>query len=137
MSLGNTGSWSIRMGSVLVVDDHEDIRRMLGRLIRACGHDASIAADGEEAIMLATENPPGLIVLDLMMPGVTGFDVMRSLRSDPRTREVPIVVFSALNDPEFVEQALGVGANDYWVKGTFDFGTLDKWLKYYLADGKR
>ncbi len=125
------------MGRVLVVDDHEDIRGMFARLVRSCGHDAAVAADEEEAIAAATEDPPGLMILDLMMPGITGFDVLRSLRSDPRTRDLPVVVFSAMNDPEFVEQALSLGANDYWVKGTFDVGTLGSWLTYYLADGKR
>jgi CheY-like chemotaxis protein len=72
-----------------------------------------------------------------MMPGINGFDVLRSLRSDPRTRDVPVVVYSALSDPEFVEQALSLGANDYWVKGTFDLTTVGQWLTYYLADGKR
>ena len=125
------------MGRVLVVDDHEDIRHTFARLVRSCGHESITAADGEEAIAHATENPPGLVILDLMMPGVTGFDVLRSLRSDPRTRDVPIVVFSALDEPEFVEQALSLGANDYWVKGTFDADSLGRWLAYYVSDGKR
>jgi CheY-like chemotaxis protein len=125
------------MGRVLVVDDHEDIRRMFARLVRSCGHESLTAADGEEAIAEATEKSPGLVILDLMMPGITGFDVLRSLRNDPRTRETPVVVFSALNDPEFVEQALSLGANDYWVKGTFDAETLGRWLTYYLVDGRR
>jgi CheY-like chemotaxis protein len=125
------------MGRVLVVDDHEDIRRMLGRLVRACGHEPALAADGEEAIASATEQRPGLVILDLMMPGINGFDVLRSLRADPRTRDVPVVIFSALNDPEFVEQALGLGANDYWAKGTFSLSALESWLTYYLTEGKQ
>ena len=125
------------MGRVLVVDDHEDIRRSLARLIQSCGHESVTAADGEEGIVSATENPPGLVIVDLMMPRVTGFDVLRALRSDPRTRVVPIVVFSALDDSEFVEQAMSLGANDYWVKGSFSFDTLSSWLSYYLSDGKR
>ena len=125
------------MGRVLVVDDHEDIRRMFARLVRACGHEADTAAGGEEAVAAATENSPGLIVLDVMMPGMTGFDVLRNLRADPRTRDVPIVMFTALDDPAFVEQALSLGANDYWVKGTFKLDGLQNWLNYYLSEGKR
>lgn len=124
------------MGRVLVVDDHEDIRRMFARLVRSCGHEAVTAADGDEGIASATENPPGLIILDLMMPRITGFDVLRTLRADPRTRLVAIVIFSALPDPEFVEQALSLGANDYWVKGTFDLASLENWLTYYLTEHK-
>ena len=125
------------MGRVLVVDDHEDIRRMFARLVRSCGHEAATAADGEEGIAIATESPPGLIILDLMMPRITGFDVLRTLRADPRTRDVPIVIFSALHDPEFVEQALSLGANDYWLKGTFDLAKLESWLTYYLSEHKQ
>jgi len=125
------------MGRVLIVDDHEDIRRTFARLVRSFGHDAVTAADGEEAIAHATENPPSLVILDLMMPGISGFDVLRSLRSDPRTRNVAVVVFSALNEPEFVEQALSLGANDYWVKGTFNVDTLERWLQYYVTEGKQ
>jgi CheY-like chemotaxis protein len=125
------------MGRVLIVDDHEDIRRMFARVVRACGHESITAADGEEAIAAATEQHPGLIILDLMMPGITGFDVLRSLRGDPRTRGTAVVVFSAFSDPEFVEQALSLGANDYWVKGSFNMDTLERWLKYYLVEGKR
>ena len=125
------------MGRVLVVDDHEDIRRMFARLVRSCGHEAATAADGEEGIAAATENPPGLIILDLMMPRINGFDVLRTLRSDPRTRSVAIVIFSALHDPEFVEQALSLGANDYWMKGTFDLASLQAWLAHYLDEQKQ
>jgi CheY-like chemotaxis protein len=125
------------MGRVLVVDDHEDIRRSLARLVQSCGHDAATAADGEEGIVAATENPPGLVIVDLMMPRVTGFDVLRALRSDPRTLTVPIVVFSALDDSEFIEQAMSLGANDYWVKGSFNFDSLASWLSYYLAERKQ
>ena len=125
------------MGRVLIVDDNEDVRRMVARLVQSAGHDASTAAEAEDAICQATENPPGLVILDLMMPGMTGFDVLRALRADPRTRDVPIVVFSALDDGEFVEQALSLGANDFWVKGTFSFDSLGAWLTYYLVEGKR
>lgn len=125
------------MGRVLVVDDHEDIRKTFARLVKALGHDAATAADGEEAIVAATDDRPGLVILDLMMPGINGFDVLRSLRSDPRTRDMPIVVYSAMSDPEFVEQALSLGANDYWVKGSFELSSLGGWLTYYLTDGKR
>jgi CheY-like chemotaxis protein len=125
------------MGRVLIVDDHEDIRRVVARIVTACGHEAVAVAEGEEAITSATENRPSLMILDLMMPGVTGFDVLRALRADPRTREMPIVVYSALNDPEFVEQALSLGANDYWVKGAFALETIEQWLTYYVTEGKR
>jgi CheY-like chemotaxis protein len=125
------------MGRVLVVDDHEDIRKMLARLVRSHGHESVAAADGTEAIALATESAFGLIILDLMMPGITGFDVLRNLRSDPRTKTVAIVIYSALGDSDFIEQALSLGANDYWVKGTFDIVGLGTWLNYYLAEGKQ
>jgi CheY-like chemotaxis protein len=124
------------MGRVLIVDDNQDTRDMLARVVTSCRHEVETAGDGEEAIAAATERPPGLVVLDLMMPGINGFDVLRSLRADPRTRVVPVVVYSALSDSEFVEQALSLGANDYWVKGSFDVSQLERWLDHYLTQGK-
>lgn len=125
------------MGRVLIVDDHEEIRKVLARVINGCGHEAAALAEGDEAITSATENRPGLMILDLMLPRVTGFDVLRALRADPRTREMPIVVYSALHDLEFIEQALSLGANDYWHKGSFKLETIEQWLHYYVTEGKQ
>ncbi len=125
------------MGRVMIVDDHEDIRRVLARVVTSFGHEAVAIAEGEEAITSATENRPSLMILDLMMPGITGFDVLRALRADPRTRELPIVVYSALSSPEIVEQCLSLGANDYWVKGSFNLDAIEQWLTYYVTEGTR
>jgi CheY-like chemotaxis protein len=125
------------MGRVLIVDDHEDTRTVLARIVNDFGHEAMTLREGAEAIVSATENRPGLMILDLMLSGVTGFDVLRALRADPRTREMPIVIYTALHDPEFVEQALSLGANDYWLKGSFNLETIEQWLRYYITEGKQ
>jgi CheY-like chemotaxis protein/anti-sigma regulatory factor (Ser/Thr protein kinase) len=81
--------------SVLVVDDEAANRQWLTRILEPAGFDVSLAAGGEEAIERAKAAPPDLILLDLMMPGVTGFDVVQALRADRRTQDTPIMILTA------------------------------------------
>ena len=81
--------------SVLVVDDEAANRQWLTRILEPAGFDVSLAAGGREAIESAKASPPDLVLLDLMMPGVTGFDVVRALRADRRTQDTPIMILTA------------------------------------------
>ena len=82
------------MAGVLVIDDDEAIRTLLVELLASEGHRVD-AAVGEAALVLASERPPDLIFLDLMMPDLDGFAVIQRLRADIRTRGVPVVIMSA------------------------------------------
>ena len=123
------------MAFVLIVDDQADICRVLARFVKSAGHGAECLLGGQQALdYLQTHTPPDLIILDVMMPGVDGLDVLRAVRSNPRTARIPVVMFSALGESEFVERALSQGATDYWVKGSFDLSALDAGLAKYLGD---
>src|SRR5438045_653169 len=87
---------ALRMANILIVDDQPDIRRVLVRLVRLAGHDPAAAAGGEEALSFLQSHVPDLILLDVMMPEVDGFAVLRAVRRDPRTARVRVVMFSAL-----------------------------------------
>jgi len=82
-------------GTILVVDDEAPARGMLQDLLTAQGYTVRCAAGGEEAVCLALAQPPDLIILDLMMPGVTGFQVVQRLREAPQGQDIPIIVFTA------------------------------------------
>ena len=127
------------LATVLVVDDNLDICRALGKLVRRAGYDAEWVAGGAAAIELL-KNPekpsPDLVILDEMMPGVDGLDVLRAIRHDARTASVPVVIFTAMFDPSFRDRALKEGANDVWIKGTFDLDTLPAQLAQYLNQGR-
>ncbi|RCS30566.1 response regulator [Rhodanobacter denitrificans] len=79
---------------VLVVDDSPTIRAVLGKMLAQSGHIVLKAADGESALDIARRDRPDLIFLDIVMPGMSGFAVLRALRHDPLTRDIPIVMIS-------------------------------------------
>ncbi|BFI95470.1 MAG: hypothetical protein RSP_09800 [Rhodanobacter sp.] len=79
---------------VLVVDDSATIRAVLGKMLAQDGYAVLKAADGESALAMAREEPPGLVFLDIVMPGMSGFEVLRTLRHEAATQHVPIVMIS-------------------------------------------
>jgi CheY-like chemotaxis protein len=109
------------MPDVLVVDDEPTVCRTLARLFRCEGHDAACATGGEEALRLLGANGhgtgmPRLIVLDVMMPGTDGMEVLTRVRSDERTAQIPVVMYSAVDDEETRRRAMQLGAQGYVAK---------------------
>jgi PAS domain S-box-containing protein len=100
---------------VLVADDNADMRHYLGRLLRAA-YEVEEVADGQAALAVAHDRPPGLVLADVMMPGLDGFGLLHELRADPRTRTVPVVLLSARAGEESRVEGLAAGADDYLVK---------------------
>ena len=125
------------MASILIVDDQADIRRVLTRLVRLAGHDAVDLPGGPEALAHLARHIPDLILLDVMMPDIDGFDVLRAVRADPRTARVPVVMFSAVSAEEMIERARAEGANDYWIKGAISAESLCAGIIEHLGQGSR
>ncbi len=121
------------MATVLIVDDNADMCRVLARLVRALGHAADIALGGQEAIDYLQGKLPDLLILDMMMPRIDGLDVLDAVRKDPRTADVPVVMFTAVGEGDLRERAMRQGANGYWVKGSLDLAQLDQHLSTYLS----
>ena len=105
------------MSTVLVVDDHPDLCDVLTRILRRSGFAAECVSDGAAALDFVRETPPRLVILDVMMPGLSGFDVLIALRSDPATAGIPVVMYSAVSDPAARERAVALGAREYLLKG--------------------
>ena len=103
-------------GSVIVADDNADMREYLQRLLRAQGYRVVPAADGAAALATAFDDPPDLILTDIMMPKLDGFELLRALRADDRTRTVPVILLSARAGQEARSEGLEQGADDYLVK---------------------
>jgi two-component system phosphate regulon response regulator PhoB len=108
--------YQVRVPTVLLVDDEPDLRSLLDFNFRAAGFETALAASGEEALRLATQRVPDLVLLDLMLPDLPGTEVCRRLKSDPRTRDVPVIMLTARGDE--IDRIVGfeVGADDYVTK---------------------
>ncbi len=102
-----------RVARILVVDDEPNIREVVGLYLRRDGHKVVSASDGEEALYLFRRTDPELIVLDLMLPKLNGFEVCRRIQSEKR---VPIIMLTAKGEEEERIIGLGLGADDYVVK---------------------
>lgn len=98
---------------VLVADDNNDSRQLLVDIVSNMGHDIVEANNGLDALALARERLPDLILLDVTMPGMSGFDVCANLKSDPTTQQIPILMLTALSDVDHRVEGLKLGADDY------------------------
>lgn len=102
--------------SVLVVDDEPMARKMLRLILVRAGFDVFEAKDGYQALSDIKLNIPDLVILDVMMPGIDGFEVCETLRDDDKTAELPIIMLSAKADIESVNKGLHLGATKYLTK---------------------
>ncbi len=111
------------MHKILIVDDDITITELMTALVKAEGYEATAVNDSLQALEIARSLNPDLITLDLMMPGLTGFELCKLLRNDPKFSHTPIVIVSAKDDSESKEKARQAGAEDYLTKpfGLDDF----------------
>lgn len=98
---------------VLVADDDEDILGLVSFRLERSGYEVAAAKDGEEALRLARELSPALVVLDVMMPRLDGYEVTRRLRDDEATREIPVILLTARAQEADVARGFESGADDY------------------------
>ncbi|MBF0229116.1 MAG: response regulator [Desulfamplus sp.] len=102
--------------TILIVDDEEDILELVKYNLEKEGYKTILALTGEDALKLATDIQPDLIVLDLMLPGMDGFEVTKILRKDSLTAHIPIVMLTAKGEESDIVTGLELGANDYMSK---------------------
>jgi len=102
--------------SILIVEDDEDIVELLAFNLQSAGFAAETARDGYEGLAKARRNPPVAVILDLMLPGLDGFEVCKELKRDPKTASVPIIMLTARGEEVDRIVGLELGADDYVVK---------------------
>ena len=103
-------------GRVLVVDDEEYNRLLLRDLLETRGHQVEEAANGKEALQAVAAQLPDIILLDIMMPGMDGFEVCKRLKEEPRTAHIPVLMITALREREDLLRGIELGANDFLSK---------------------
>jgi CheY-like chemotaxis protein len=115
-----------RKRKILLAEDDRFLRKAAEATLRRHGFTVLAAADGEEALRLARDEPPDLILLDLIMPKLQGFEVLRTLKEDPATLPIPVIVLSNLGQDSDIRQAIDTGAAAYLVKAHLSLEDLVK-----------
>ena len=106
---------------------------MLARLLKRCGHEAIAVSSGAAALSLLQFTRPSVLILDYHMPEMSGLDVMRALRSDARSRDIPVIFYTADSDPSAMSEAIRLGAKDYLIKASTPWNELCQSVERYAA----
>ena len=104
------------MAKILIAEDERDIRDLVAFTLRFAGHQIVAATNGEEAIQLASTERPDLILMDVRMPRMTGYDACRAMKANPRLQPIPVVFLSAKGQENEIQTGLDAGAEEYLLK---------------------
>jgi DNA-binding response OmpR family regulator len=118
---------------ILLVEDDEALAAVYKSRLDIEGFDTKWVANGEEALSAAMEFKPDLILLDAMMPKISGFDVLDILRNTPETAQIRVIMLTALSQPKDKERAESLGVNDYLVKSQVVIGDVIERVKFHLG----
>ena len=102
--------------TILIIDDAPTLRAVMSAELKQKGYKTIIVSNGEQGIDMAKECKPDLILLDIMMPGIDGFETCRRLKRDDMTRNIPVIMVSVRSQPRDLQRAVDAGAGDYVVK---------------------
>ncbi len=115
------------MPKIMLVEDDNNLREIYGERLVAEGYEIVSAADGEEALAVAVKEKPDLIIADVMMPKISGFDMLDILRQSPETRDTKVIMMTALSQAEDKNRASALGADKYLVKSQVTLETSPEW----------
>jgi DNA-binding response OmpR family regulator len=104
------------MAHILIAEDERDIRDLITFTLKFAGHEITAAANGEEAVKLAKEKLPDLVISDVRMPKMTGYEACKAIKADETTKHIPVVILSAKGQDEEIDQGRDAGADDYLLK---------------------
>ncbi len=121
-----------RIKKILVVEDDDSLAAVYTTRLQAEGFDARRVPNGEDALAITVAYRPDLILLDIMMPRVSGFDVLDILRNTPETTNIKIIMLTALGQDSDKERAMSMGADDYLVKSQVVVADVIQKIKQHL-----
>lgn len=117
------------MTKILVVEDDKFLREMISRKLDKEGYEVVQAVDGEKGEVKIKEEKPDLVLLDLILPGIDGFEVLERTKKDPEVANIPIIILSNLGQKSEVERGLNLGAIDFLIKAHFTPGEIVKKIR--------
>lgn len=122
-----------KLSTILLVEDDTFLAGMYVTKLQLEGFDVKIAEDGEKGIKMAKSEKPRLILLDIILPKMSGFDVLKDLKDDPDTKDIPVILLTNLGQREDVQKGLDLGAKDYLIKAHFMPSEVVKKIKTIIA----
>lgn len=126
-----------KKGTILIMEDQRGFRRVYHDVLEQDGYEVMEATDGESGWEMILQYKPSLVLLDLGLPVLDGFQVLEKMRRSGQTRDIPVIIFSVLGEPRDVKKALEMGANDYTVKGFYTPRQVLSKIKDLLKDSKQ
>ncbi len=117
---------------VLIVEDDKFLSELISTKLDKEGYDIALAGDGETGLKQADQFMPDIILLDIMLPGMDGFEVLAKLKTDEKLKEIPVIILSNFGQESKVEKGLQLGAVDYLVKANFTTGEIVEKIKTVL-----
>jgi DNA-binding response OmpR family regulator len=122
------------MKTILFIEDESALQKTFGEILGQEGYEMISALDGEIGLRLAKDKKPDLILLDLILPKKHGFDVLKGLKEDKETKEIPVIVLTNLERIEDVDRALELGATTYLVKAQYSLEEVIEKIKKALQE---
>jgi len=122
------------MKKILFIEDESALQKTFGEILSQEGYEVISALNGEIGLRLTKDKKPDLILLDLVLPKLHGFEVLKKLKEDPATKEIPVVVLTNLEELEDVEKALELGATTYLVKESYSLEEVVEKIKKTLGE---
>lgn len=120
------------MPKILIIEDDPGISKVIASRLQREEYTLAVAGDGEEGARKAKEEKPDLIILDLMLPKLDGFEVLSSIKGSPETKEIPVIILSNLGQTKDIEQGMKLGAADYLIKTDFSINEILEKVKANL-----
>ena len=117
--------------NLLIIEDDEFLRNLASRKISSSGYKVTTAADGEQAQEILKEQTPDIILLDIMLPGINGFDLLKQIRENDKLKNVPVILLSNLGQQNDIDKGKKLGATDFMVKANFTLDEIIAKLKKY------
>ena len=104
---------------VIIIEDDKFLRELINRKLQSENFETVLAIDGETGLDLIIKENPDIVLLDLILPGINGFEVLTKVKKNEKTKNIPVIILSNLGQKDDIEKGMGIGATDYLVKAHF------------------
>ena len=124
------------MKTILLIEDEGALQKTMGDVLSQEGYTILAALDGEIGIRLAKEKVPDLILLDLVLPKMMGLEVLKELRGDEKTKDIPVIVLTNSEDMQDIQRVMDLGATTYLVKSNYELQEVVKKIQTVLGENE-